>query len=121
MKINTMLMMGVCTVLLTCSIVYAKAEVVVLGVYQSDLTVYSEKGQKEGVIHVTNDEIKGAVVLNTTPRNLVQVNLKGKDVWLRASQLNLKLPLQQNCPGRAPGHAVDRTTPVATGLGGDCE
>lgn len=120
MKINTILVVGVCTVFTTCLMVFAKGEVV-LGVYQNDLTVYSEKGQKKGVIHVTNDEIKGSVVLDTTPRSLVQINYKGKDVWIRASQLDVKLKSQKKCPGRPPGQAPDRTTPFSSGIGGDCE
>lgn len=94
----------------------------ILGVHKNNLIEYSAEGRKLGVLdNVTDQEINGTAVLATNSRNLMQVRFRGKDMWLRASALRLAMPILPKCPQAAPGRAVDRTTPVASGMGADCE
>ncbi len=104
-----------------CSIAIAEQQVIV-GVYAKDLTEYSAEGKKLGVLqNVTEPEIKGTIVLARSPRSLLQVNFRGKLVWLRASQLILNNPILAKCPESAPGRSVDSKKPLAVGFGSKCE
>lgn len=119
LKFSLLICIGLSLIILTT----AQAEQqTILGVYQNNLVEYSEQGRKLGqLIDVTDDEIKGAAVLATTPRKLVKINFRGKEVWLRASQLKLSLPILAACPEAAPGKSADRATPVSSGMGAECK
>ncbi len=94
---------------------------VVEGVYQTNQTRYTQEGKKKGKIKITDKEIAGTPVLATTPRGLVKVIFKGKEMWLRASALKLSVPVLPGCPKSAPGRSADRTVPTSSGMGASCE
>ena len=121
MKIKIVVFLVICAFGASLSAASARQQTV-LGVYKNDLTEYSAEGRKLGVLpNVTDDEINGTVVLATSPRKLVHVSFRGKEIWLRASSLKLALPILPKCPKAAPGNAPDRTTPAASGMGANCE
>ena len=96
---------------------------IILGVHKKGLDVYSEDGIKEKY-QLTEADVKGAPVLATSPKNLVKVNINGKEVWLRSIQLELSgpklasdIPARPPCPASAPGAPADETSPAASGIG----
>ena len=94
----------------------------VIGIYKEQLITYTKEGKKTGVLKdVTNEEIQGTPVLDISPRNLVLIDFRGKQVWVRASRLKLSLPILAKCPESAPGRAMDRTAPVSSGIGAECK
>jgi len=94
----------------------------VLGVYKEQLITYTKEGKKTGVLKgVTDEEIRGTLVLDISSRNLILIDFRGKPVWIRASRLKLSLPILAKCPESAPGRATDRTAPVSSGIGAECK
>lgn len=119
MKNNIAVVLAVCTCFFACSTAYA-SEKIILGVYQPDLPEYSEKGSKIGVLsNVTDDEIKGTVILNQNEKRLVNVNFRGKDVWLRSAHLKLSVSALPPLPKNTTAKSTDYTTPVSSGMGGN--
>jgi hypothetical protein len=102
---------------------YSDAQEIV-GVYQKNLTEYSAEGLKLGVVpNVTDEEIQGIKVLDTTPKKLVRINFRQREMWLRASQLKFALtdgPELPVCPEGAPGKDNDLYTPASSGMGPEC-
>ena len=117
------LMLFICaSLLLSTATVVDAIQQTVLGVYQKNLDKYSEEGRKlDQLLDVSDSEINGLAVLAITPRKLVKINFRGKEVWLRASQLKLSLPILAECPEAAPGKSADRAVLVSSGMGAKCE
>lgn len=95
---------------------------IILGVHKKELDVYSEDGVKEKD-QLTEADVKGAPILATSPKNLVKVNINGKEVWLRSIQLELsgKKPAPEiprpPCPESPIGELADKTSPATSGIG----
>ncbi len=110
--------------IIACSFTYSVAfasHKIVLGVYNKNLHVYSAKSKKIGEQpNVTDDEIHGTIVLEENSR-LVKVHFRGKDMWLRSSQLKLSLPIAPPRPKGVIARSTDSTTPVTSGMGGNSE
>ncbi|MGB3223603.1 MAG: hypothetical protein WBB23_12445 [Desulforhopalus sp.] len=113
-------MIGIFIIFITVSISYGDPQKV-KGLYQENLIEYSEKGKKIGELNIQKEKIIGAEVLDTTPRKLVKINYDGKERWFRASQLEFSMPDLPKCPQGPPGQSIDRQTPVASGMGAQCE
>ncbi len=121
MNVKILFLLVSYTLSIGCSMAIADQRMIV-GVHNKDLIEYSAEGKKLGVLqNVTDDEINGTVVLAKSPRSLLQVQFRGKLIWLRASQLKLNNPILAKCPEAPPGKSVDSKKPLAVGFGGKCE
>lgn len=90
-------------------------------VYANPLKTYTKEGKKEKYSITDKTQIIGQTIGERTTRNLVEIKIDNKPVWVRASQLKLSQDQLAKCPDAAPGRAADRTTPVSSGMGGRCE
>lgn len=90
---------------------------IITGVITNKLCVYSKDGKKEGTIkNVTDEEIQGIKVLGITPKKLVKVNFRGRDMYLRVTQLKLNKRLIARAEISPPGKPHTEA-PINSGMG----
>jgi hypothetical protein len=122
MKLTLAMLCGLMFFLTNFSIAHSDQQII-LGVLKKELDVFSEDAVKEKY-QLTEADVQGSPILAINPRNLVKVNVNGKDVWLRSSQLELSTPKLASdtssrppCPASAVGAPADVTSPAASGIG----
>ena len=100
--------------------VNAEDTITIEKIYKPKLAAYSSAGKHQGFID--SDKIAlGTPVLDVTESGLAEIQLDGRELWLRISALKLSRPVTGPCLTQHASKADDETLPAVSGLGVICE